>query len=158
MVCLHSRCHIPNSKGPVGKMTDKEIFRAPTTLFALYKNNTLTKVTFFFLGVLQRLISAPKSRWRSCRSRLTISRIRHFVTNCREQYSKAVGVLRNCIMFTPSLVKICQLLRNLKWGTHTHTHTHTRTRARACARGERKVIDNLPFCFLQAGKYRILTL
>ena len=47
MVCLRSRCHIPNSKGPVGKMTDKEHFRAPTTLFPLYKNNTLTKVTVF---------------------------------------------------------------------------------------------------------------
>jgi len=73
--------------------------------------------------VLPRLISAPKSRWRSRRSRLTISRIRHFVTNCRETYSKAVRVFPNCIMFTPSLVKICQMLRNLKW-VDTHTHTH----------------------------------
>jgi hypothetical protein len=47
MVCLRSRCHIPNSKGPVGKVTDKEIFRAATMLFAFYRNNTLTKVNIF---------------------------------------------------------------------------------------------------------------
>ena len=28
-------------------MTDKEIFRAAATLFAFWKNNTLTKVTIF---------------------------------------------------------------------------------------------------------------
>jgi hypothetical protein len=27
---------MPDSKGPVGKMTDKEIFRAAATLFAFY--------------------------------------------------------------------------------------------------------------------------
>ena len=47
MVSLRSRCHVPNSKGPVAKTTDKEIFLAATTLFAFHKNNTSTKVTVF---------------------------------------------------------------------------------------------------------------